>query len=344
MNPNDKMDFLTIAIPTFNRAKKIQRLLQNIETNILASHLKEKITVFISDNASTDNTKEIVSSFNPKNFNLKYVCQGKNIGGEPNFTFLYHHVESQYIWFMGDDDLLLPGAIGKVYKALETFKPDALLFSFIQPPSSKIKTFDFPEDIATFHEPKIITELLGRYPKMSIYVLKKVEFSLEEIKRTEEISLTTGYSFIDMAYTVMAHSQTPKLCIISEPLATCDEDYMKIYATPEIWNGLWKVFLNPFVVKHSPHLARSRQRESYYTLISVLFAIKIGKYLIDDYGGEYLPPGHADMRCYDKSIHELDWRMDWLVKAPKQFIKFILLKTRLTFLYFIYEKIKKYIN
>ncbi len=59
---------LSILIPTYNRAPKLGRLLQNIQTEIATSGLDWQIDVLVSDNASTDSTPDVVTSFIPTNF------------------------------------------------------------------------------------------------------------------------------------------------------------------------------------------------------------------------------------------------------------------------------------
>ena len=138
------MPSLSIVIPTFNRAGKLLRLLNNIELELFRSNLSVPIQVIVSDNASTDNTREVVSSFEATMFKLDYFCQQKNLGFDGNVRFLYDVANTDYIWFFSDDDILLPGAIATVIKGLLETKPDVLLFSFIQPRGSEIRTFNLP--------------------------------------------------------------------------------------------------------------------------------------------------------------------------------------------------------
>ena len=79
---------LTIAIPTFNRANKLRRLLNAINDEILTSQLQDRIAVMVSDNASTDDTSKMVSELSKKQSKFSYFRQSKNLGFDGNIRFL----------------------------------------------------------------------------------------------------------------------------------------------------------------------------------------------------------------------------------------------------------------
>ena len=58
---------LTIAIPTFNRAKYTRRALQSI-----AEQYDDRLEIIVSDNASPDNTEEVVREME-KFMPIKYI-------------------------------------------------------------------------------------------------------------------------------------------------------------------------------------------------------------------------------------------------------------------------------
>jgi len=53
---------LTIAIPTFNRAKSLSSQLTNIHNILHNNNISRFVEVLVSDNCSTDNTKKVVDS------------------------------------------------------------------------------------------------------------------------------------------------------------------------------------------------------------------------------------------------------------------------------------------
>lgn len=73
------MPKITIAIPTYNRAKL---LTEAIESVLVQTY--EDFELLISDNASTDETKNVVVSF--KNPRIRYHRNKKNIGMMNNWN------------------------------------------------------------------------------------------------------------------------------------------------------------------------------------------------------------------------------------------------------------------
>ncbi|OGC22597.1 hypothetical protein A3J90_06960 [candidate division WOR-1 bacterium RIFOXYC2_FULL_37_10] len=99
MNKNKPL--LSICIPTYNRAKYLDRLL----SEIVFPCQSQEINILIFDNGSTDGTLAILKKYQHNN-NLKYFCNDRNEGFDLNILKIFKYDASQYIWLMGDDDLL----------------------------------------------------------------------------------------------------------------------------------------------------------------------------------------------------------------------------------------------
>jgi glycosyltransferase involved in cell wall biosynthesis len=112
--------FLTIAIPTFNRANKLRSLLNDIHSELLHSTIAENIEILISDNASTDSTQDIVKYFDSLNrpYKLTYRKNDENYGVSRNFMISAIGSSGLFVWLLGDDDRLINGAIQYVYNEL----------------------------------------------------------------------------------------------------------------------------------------------------------------------------------------------------------------------------------
>jgi abequosyltransferase len=104
---------LSICIATFNRAEFLQETLENITAQATCD-----CEVIVSDNASTDNTEQIVSSFLPALPQLRYFKHPRNIGVDRNFDYAVEMSRGTYCWLFPDDDLLRPGAVARVLEAL----------------------------------------------------------------------------------------------------------------------------------------------------------------------------------------------------------------------------------
>lgn len=102
---------ISICIPTYNRADNLINCLESIVVN-------EKISlvdfeVCISDNFSNDNTESIVKTYQNK-LPIKYYKSSNNIGRVRNYLNVVSIASGDFIWLIGDDDLLLPNAIFEI--------------------------------------------------------------------------------------------------------------------------------------------------------------------------------------------------------------------------------------
>ena len=92
-------DLLAICIPTYNRGYAINEILQ-IMCPIMD---KYGITINISDNASTDNTEQIINEYiNKYPKVIRYFRQDLNVGPDKNYEFILSKVNTKYRWLMGD--------------------------------------------------------------------------------------------------------------------------------------------------------------------------------------------------------------------------------------------------
>lgn len=89
---------LSIVIPTFNRAKFLDQCLGFL-INVAE---KNNIGIYISDNCSDDDTKNVVSKWGKKYRFVKYFCNSKNIGPDLNFEMALKMPATDYVWLLGD--------------------------------------------------------------------------------------------------------------------------------------------------------------------------------------------------------------------------------------------------
>lgn len=96
---------LSICIPTYNRPESLDNCL-----NSLAKQKVKNFEVCISDNCSKIDVKKIIKPYK-KNLKIKFQRNNKNLGFALNLLKVSKMAKGEYIWFIGDDDLLVPGAI-----------------------------------------------------------------------------------------------------------------------------------------------------------------------------------------------------------------------------------------
>ncbi|PLZ93126.1 glycosyltransferase [Fischerella muscicola CCMEE 5323] len=118
---------LTIAIPTFNRAEYLDKLLEWLAGAIKG--FESDCEIFISDNCSSDHTPEVVKKWQNiiKNIEINYNRNNHNIGLMPNFAYCLQAPTSKYVWVLGDDDVIKDGTLEYVIKNLKNHPDLALL-------------------------------------------------------------------------------------------------------------------------------------------------------------------------------------------------------------------------
>jgi abequosyltransferase len=120
---------LTIAIPTYNRADFLDLCLTRIDEELesLSEEQRKLVRIYVSNNASTDNTTEIILRHRLNaNGEFEVVNNPKNIGGEHNVVQCYTSAQTPYVWVLGDDDVILNGGLKKVLDVLSKINVDLL--------------------------------------------------------------------------------------------------------------------------------------------------------------------------------------------------------------------------
>ena len=110
---------LSICIPTYNRPNNLPDCLNSIYLSGKKSKLK--FEVCISDNASNYNVNKIIKKYKKK-ISLKFNKNKKNIGYIRNLIKTISIARGEFIWSIGDDDLLTPNALNEIEKLFEKNK------------------------------------------------------------------------------------------------------------------------------------------------------------------------------------------------------------------------------
>ena len=114
---------LSLAIPVYNGADKLKKQFKRIFSECDNKKFKNFLEVLISDNASTDDTRKVVSYFKKKsnkkkNIKITYYRKKKNEGVLKNIIGLSKLVKGKYILFSSDDDLPSKGYYNEIYSEI----------------------------------------------------------------------------------------------------------------------------------------------------------------------------------------------------------------------------------
>jgi len=109
---------MTIGIPTYNGVKYLTLAIESIIREIPADK-QNCYEILISDNASTDNTKEVVLNFQKQYPQLiRYIFNKTNLGFDRNLDILIRSSKGKFVKLLGDDDELLPNSINQLTKII----------------------------------------------------------------------------------------------------------------------------------------------------------------------------------------------------------------------------------
>ena len=110
------MTRLSICIPTYNRARFLVESLDSVLKS--AKGFEDRIEIIISDNAGTDNTKEVIERYLNKYPFIRYNRNEKNVF-DKNFFIAAGLARGEYFWIFGDDDKMEEEAIYRIMKKID---------------------------------------------------------------------------------------------------------------------------------------------------------------------------------------------------------------------------------
>ena len=172
---------LTIAIPTYNRAKQLEECIKRV----ISYKGENEIEILISDNASSDDTQDIVHELKKLHPEILYYRNPQNLGFDGNFLNCFEHANGEYIWLLSDDDIILPGAIESVLTGCEK-KPVCMHLN---------STNVISEDPLLFGEPRFNEEGFIEYFDKNLFIekigifctfLSSLVYNLDLVKQVED--------------------------------------------------------------------------------------------------------------------------------------------------------------
>src|SRR5690242_9857238 len=113
---------LTVGIPTFNRARWLREAIESVLGQTFTGY-----RLIVSDNASEDDTPDVVRSFGDERIN--YVRSEVNVGAVGNLNRLIALANTEFLLLLPDDDVLHPGHLGATVELLERFASVGLAHS-----------------------------------------------------------------------------------------------------------------------------------------------------------------------------------------------------------------------
>ena len=122
--------FLSICIPTYNRANDLEKNVKGI-CSIISELGREDIDIYVVDNNSTDDTYIKMQAIISENARVHYRKNEENIGAPKNLIRAYLVSDSEYVMLLGDDDFFSKEYLEEVMSILEVKQPEMVLGNYV---------------------------------------------------------------------------------------------------------------------------------------------------------------------------------------------------------------------
>lgn len=213
---------LSIAIPTYNRANCLRLLLESICSQVSPADAA-RLEVLIFDNCATDETPEVVQEFLPERPYLHYVRSERNIGPDGNFIKAFFAARGKYMWLLGDDELLLEGALAWVLGLCERQEFGCAYLSSIPTPLADLPGFlhrGVQGAVAVRrYSPYAFAQATNyRLTFMSGSVINKEAVLATYPRLEEDIELFSASRLVHLTWILPAILSRPMSCVVTTPL------------------------------------------------------------------------------------------------------------------------------
>ncbi|NMM61281.1 glycosyltransferase [Clostridium sp. P21] len=231
LNNRKRKPLISICIPTFNRAKELEKCLHSIYSQIGDDSLFE---VFISNNNSTDNTEEIIYKYKSLYNNITYNKNKTNIGADKNIALTMEKSSGKYMILHGDDDYFKDNTIYQLMNIINTNKQSSLFFINVLSNENQIKLC------------KGINEFLKEASIGADFISGVI------IKREEYEKVNEPFKFIDtcfnqiyLQYSILLNN--PQFVLINSPLFYYEGNKPNGYNFDKVFIKKYLDILNYFV-------------------------------------------------------------------------------------------------
>ena len=112
---------VTVGVPTYNRAGDLRVALDSVLAQV-TEELRGQLEILISDNASTDTTREVIREYAERYPELVVSRRNSsNLGFSRNVDAVIRHARGDFVLLLGDDDGLERNALETVWELLGAY-------------------------------------------------------------------------------------------------------------------------------------------------------------------------------------------------------------------------------
>jgi glycosyltransferase involved in cell wall biosynthesis len=275
------MRSLSIVIPTYNRPKQLLRLLKIISAEIEGLHQhKSVVNVLIRDNSDGVETKTAIatSAFAGKSW-LDYKKNEKNVGFDSNILNSFFDASNDYVWFIGDDDIIFKGSLQKVIELIQ-LDVDMLHLPFKQPEDLAVPQYQASPFIKYWENVGDAVEQVLKNIKITSFVYRKAGVPVNREKLSKAFS-HSGWMHVVIAFDVLMNSKKVKTVSINEFLAgSLDAEWGVINWTPAAYLTSRSFYQHDIFTKYNLNKQLNRfETELYFGGLDMTWRVTTGKWL-----------------------------------------------------------------
>lgn len=146
---------LSVCIPTCNRPDEFRRCLGRFLPEITS-----EMEILIRDDSSNSKSENIAKKMlDSAGVNYRYY-RGKKEGLDVANIFIAENAKGEFVWWFGDDDEILPGALNKVFKIIKEIPDISFLFVDFIVEGSKYPAVNMSEE-RLFKDASEFLEIVG---------------------------------------------------------------------------------------------------------------------------------------------------------------------------------------
>ena len=157
------MEQIDILMATYNGEKYLRKQIESI-----LNQTYKNFRLIISDDCSTDKTREIIKEYENKDERITSYFQSKNLGYVKNFEFLLEKVQNDIYMLSDQDDVWNDTKVEHSYKKLKESDAD-LVFTDLEVVNENLET-RYP----SFNDYMKLSRKIKKYNKDYTIVLQDV--------------------------------------------------------------------------------------------------------------------------------------------------------------------------
>jgi glycosyltransferase involved in cell wall biosynthesis len=177
---------ITTIIPTYQRPQLLERAVMSVLNQTYSD-----FQLCIYDNASNDETPQVVDMLKKQDSRVKYHCHSENIGMIGNYKYAISKIETPFFSLLSDDDIYFPWFYESALQGFEEFPEAGFSAVSAIAMNEKGKVISVPLSLwkreGKYLFPEGLLELPGKFPVPMCILFRREVLDEIEIDTTNQL-------------------------------------------------------------------------------------------------------------------------------------------------------------